>query len=170
MSISWVARMDDFSNFYNGLTDENRNIVNAASSGKWMDKMAREAVTLLEELASQGYMGEETTMAKAKRVLELDALTNLISKSQVNSLECTNVVCETCGGSHSYSQCDMSNNEDVSYVQGGFNQRMGLNSNTYNPQWRNHPGFSWLNSSSQLNPQFNPNTKPQNPHGFSIKQ
>ena len=38
--------------FYNGLTDENRNIVNAAAGEKWMDKMAREAVTLLEELAS----------------------------------------------------------------------------------------------------------------------
>ena len=41
--------------FYNELTDENRNIVNAASGGKWMDKMAREVVTLLEKLASQGY-------------------------------------------------------------------------------------------------------------------
>ena len=37
--------------FYNGLTDENRTIVNAASGGKWMDKTAREAVTLPEELA-----------------------------------------------------------------------------------------------------------------------
>ena len=99
---------------------------------------------MLEELASQGHISEETTMAKAKGVLELDtikmlnakvdALTNLVSKSQVNSLECTNVVCETCGGSHSYSQCNMSTNEDVSYVQGGFNQRMGLNSNTYKSQ------------------------------------
>ena len=52
--------------FYNGLTDENRNIVNAATGGKWMDKTAREAVTLLEEIASQGYIGDETTMAKAK--------------------------------------------------------------------------------------------------------
>ena len=96
-----------------------------------MDKTAREAVTLLEELASQGYMGEETIMAKAKGVLELDtinllnakvdALTKLVSKSQINSLECANVVCETCGGSHSYSQCNMGTNEDVSYVQGGFN-------------------------------------------------
>ena len=129
--------------FYNGLTDDNRNIINATSSGKWMDKMAREAVTLLEELASQGYMGKETIMAKAKGVLELgtinllnakvDALTKLVSKSQINSLENTNVVYETCGGSHLYSQCNMSTNEDVSYVQGGFNQRMGLNSNTYNP-------------------------------------
>ena len=99
--------------FYNGLTDENRNIVNAASGGKWMDKMAREAVTLLEELASQGYMGEETTMAKARGVLELDtikmlnakvdALTKLVSNSQINSLECANVVCDTCGGPHLYS-------------------------------------------------------------------
>ena len=132
------------------------------SGEKWMDKTVREAVILLEELASQGYMGEETTMAKGKGVLELntikmlnakvDALTNLVSKSQVNLLECTNVICETCGGSHSYSQCNMSNNEDVSYVQGGFNHRLSLNSNTYNPQWKNHPGFSWSNLSSQLNP------------------
>ena len=99
--------------FYNGLTDENRNIVNVASGGKWMDKTAREAVTLLEELASQGYMGEETTMVKARGVLELDtikmliakvdALTKLVSNSQVNSLDCTNIICETCGGTHSYS-------------------------------------------------------------------
>ena len=119
------------------------NIVNAASGGKWMDKMAREAVILLEELVSQGYMGEKTTMAKAKGVLELDtintlnakvdALTKLVSKSQINSLEGTNVVCETYVGSHSYSQCTLSTNEDVNYMQGGFKQRMGMNSNTYNP-------------------------------------
>ena len=77
--------------FYNGLTDENRNIVNAAAGGKWMDKMAREAITLLEELASQEYMGDETTIAKARGVLKLhtikilnakvDALTNLVSRN-----------------------------------------------------------------------------------------
>ena len=127
-----------------------------------MDKMTREVVTLLEELASEGYMGEETTMAKAKGVLELDtinllnakvdALIKLVSKSQINSLECANVICKTCGGSHSYSQFNMSTNEDVSYIQGGFNQRVGLNSNSYNPQWRNHPEFLWSNPSSQLNP------------------
>ena len=93
--------------FYNGLMDENRNIVNAASGGKWMDKTAREAITLLEELASQGYMGDETTMAKAKGVLELDtinmlnakvdALTKMVSKSQINSLKSTNIFCEICG-------------------------------------------------------------------------
>ena len=58
-------------------------------------------------------MGDETIMAKAKGALELDtinmlnakvdALTKLVSKSQINSLECSNVVCETCVGSHSYS-------------------------------------------------------------------
>ena len=57
--------------FYNGLTDENRNIVNTAAVGKWMDKTAREAVTLLEELAYQGYMGDETTMAKQEEFWSL---------------------------------------------------------------------------------------------------
>ena len=100
-----------------------------------MDKTAKEAVTLLEELASQGYMSEEITMAKARGVFEIDtikmlnakvdALTNLVSRTQINSIESANVICESCGGSHSYSQCNMSTNEDVSYVQGGLNQRMG---------------------------------------------
>ena len=78
-----------------------------------MDKTARKVITLLEELASQGYMGDETTMAKARGVLELDtikmlnakvdALTNLVSRNQINSFKSTNVVCESSGGSHSYS-------------------------------------------------------------------
>ena len=86
----------------------------------------------------------QSTLLNAK----VDALTKLVSKSQINSLECANVVYETCGGSYSYSQCNMSTNEDVSYVQVGFNQRIGLNSNSYKPQWRNHPDFSWSNPSS----------------------
>ena len=134
-----------------------------------MDKTAREAVTLLKELASQGYMGKETTMAKAKGVLELDsinllnakvdAFTKMVSKHQINSLENISVVCESCEGSHPFSQCRMGFSEEVNYVQGASNQRMGLNSNSYNPQWRNHPRYSWSNTSSQLIPSFNPNTK-----------
>ena len=109
--------------------DENRNIVNAASSRKWMDKMAREAVILLKEPASQAYMGDEPTMAKARGVLKLDtinllsakvdALTKLVSKSQVNSIDNANVACELYGGSHSYTQCNMNSNtnKDMSFVQ-----------------------------------------------------
>lgn len=80
-------------------------------------------------------MGEETTIAKIRGVLELDTikmlnakveiLTKLVSNSQINSLEYANVVYETCGRPHSYSQCNVTANEDVNYVQGGFNQRMG---------------------------------------------
>ena len=111
-------------------------------------------IILLEEVASQGYMGDEPIMAKARGVLELDtinllsakvdALTKLVSKSQINSIDNAAVACELCGGSHSYNQCNMNSNanEYVNFVQRAFNQRGGLNSNTYNPQWRNHPGFS----------------------------
>ena len=146
-----------------------------------MNKMARETVILLEELASQGYMGDEPTMAKVRGVLELDtvnllsakidALTKLVSKSQVNYIDNANVACELCGGSHSYTQCNMNSNanEDVSFVQGAFNQRGELNSNTYNPQFKNYPEFSWSNLSSQLNPPFNQKfSKPQNPPGFPM--
>ena len=145
-----------------------------------MDKTAREAIILLEELASQGYMGDEPTIAKARGVLELDTinllsakvddLTKLVSKSQVNSIDNSNIACELCGGSHSYTQCNMnsSGNEDVSFEQRTFNQRGGLNSNTYNPQWRNHPRFSWSNPSSQLNPPFNQNFLNHKIHSVSL--
>ena len=106
--------------------------------------MAKEAVILFEELASQGYMGDEPTMARAKGVLELDtinllntkvdALTKLVSKTQINSVKSTNVVCELYGGHHSYSQCNVGSSEEVSFVQGAFNQRGGMNSNSYNSQ------------------------------------
>ena len=64
--------------FYNGLNDEDRSIVNAASSGKWLTKTPLEAITLLEELASKGYMSDDNTLAKERGVLELDSI-NLLS-------------------------------------------------------------------------------------------
>ena len=90
----------------------------------------------------------------------MDALTKIVSKHQINSLENTSVVCESCEGSHPFSQCGISSSEEVNYVQGVSNQQMRLNSNSYNPQWTNHSGFSWSNTSSQMNPPFNLNTKP----------
>ena len=45
-----------------------------------MDKIAREVIILLIELVSQGYMGEKTTMAKARGVLELDTINMLSAK------------------------------------------------------------------------------------------
>ena len=112
--------------FYNGLTNENRNIINAGSSQKWMDKTVKENVTFLEELASEGYMGDEPTITRVKGFLELDtinqlnvnvdALTKLVSKTQINFVKSTKVGCEFYGGSHSYTQCNVSSNDDVSYV------------------------------------------------------
>ena len=60
-----------------------------------------------------------------KDLERVDALTNLVSRNQINSLKSTNVVCRSCGGSHSYSQCNLSTNEDVNYVQGGLTKEWG---------------------------------------------
>ena len=113
-----------------------------------MDKTAREAVTLLEELASQGYMGDETTMAKARGVLELDsikllsakvdALTNLVNKAHINSIENTNVACEFCGGNHESVDCQAGNlfffssTEQVNYMDNSQGLQNAFFSNAYN--------------------------------------
>ena len=138
-----------------------------------MTKTPLEAITLLEELVSQGYMGDDNTLAKEKGVLELDiinllsvkvdALTKLVSKSQINMVENSNVICEFCAGPHSYFECNATNGE-VNFLQGCYNPSPNLN--TYTPQWSNHLNLSWSNPSTQLNPPLNSNTKPFNPPGF----
>lgn len=50
-------------------------------------------------------------------------------------------VCETCAGSHSTDQCAISS-ESVQNV-GNYRKDQGQFQNTYNPNNRNHPNFSW---------------------------
>ena len=167
--------------FCNGLTDDTRSLVNAASGGKWMTKTPEEASILLEELASQSYMGDEISMPRGRSVLEVDsvnslgakieALTSAISKmsipnanSNVENVQALAIGCELCGGPHAYGECPSTNREDANFVQAN-QQRSFQPSN----QWKQpqHPGFSWSNQGASLNP---PNTRPQNPPGFQVRQ
>ena len=91
-----------------------------------MNKTPTEATTLLEGLASQGYMGDETTLAKGKGMLELDSinilnakvdsLTKFISKVQINSAEKSSSTCDLYGGPHVYDECNVSSSGEVNHL------------------------------------------------------
>ena len=122
------------------------------ASGKWMTMTAAEAISLLEQLASQGYVSVETTVSRGRGMIELDsinmltakvnALAKLITKSQVNVMSSSTVSYELCGGSHLYHECNATSEEQVNFLQRSYNQRNGPMPNAFNHQWRNHPGFS----------------------------
>ncbi|XP_075083372.1 uncharacterized protein LOC142167115 [Nicotiana tabacum] len=72
--------------------------------------------------------------------------------------------CELCGEGHTRDICPV-NPESIYYVgqqgRGSMNQRAQYG-NTYNPNWRNHPNFSW-GGNQNIRPQANYNHPPQPP-------
>ena len=106
-----------------------------------MTKTLDETLVLIEELASQNYIGDEITMPRDKSVFEvdnvnllrakIDVLTNSLSKlnvsndnTNVENVQAVNNGCEFCGGPHAYGECPSSNREDANFVQA--NQQRSL--------------------------------------------
>ncbi|XP_062085656.1 uncharacterized protein LOC133791756 [Humulus lupulus] len=151
-------------NFYNGLCGTTRTIIDAAAGGAFMRKSANEAYELLEEMATNNYQWPSERAGNNNKVVgvhELDAITaltaqvaSLTKQLQQNTMSAqvvqAQVMCELCGGSHSFDQCqavldpnnvslDQAQVQEVGSFQRPYNNPY---SNSYNPGWRNHPNFS----------------------------
>jgi hypothetical protein len=57
------------------------------------------------------------------------------------------VACVYCGGAHLFEDCS-ANPVSANYV-GNFIKNNNPYSNTYNPGWKDHPNFSWVNAQNQ---------------------
>ncbi|KAK8680832.1 hypothetical protein V6N13_109770 [Hibiscus sabdariffa] len=68
------------------------------------------------------------------------------STQEVKALD---AFCELCGNNHDALECGQ--NPETSCYIGEYNKN--IRSNTYNPEWRKHPNFSWQNQNNSLNPQ-----------------
>ncbi|XP_070040983.1 uncharacterized protein [Nicotiana tomentosiformis] len=104
---------------------------------------------------------------------EIAKLNNQMSKmemgqgNQMQQVQRLAIYCEFCGDGHMSDQCPV-NHESIYYVcqkgRGPMNQNNQYG-NTYNPNWRIHPNFSWGGNQTiqnQYMPQGNYN-QPQNP-------
>ena len=98
--------------FYQGLTEETRNLVIAIAGGNWLEKTPAEANDLLESLASQSYQGDDTfshsrgaSFADTSALsAQIAALTLALSKHGVKLVDHVDasIFCELYGGPHSY--------------------------------------------------------------------
>ncbi|CAL1382774.1 unnamed protein product [Linum trigynum] len=128
---------------------------------------APEAYELVEKICSEDTeWGTETGIRRRGGLHEIDRVASLEAKidakldSKFDALERRLAklalgrqeevaYCELCEDAHHRDLCPLVDDqvEDVHYINNQRNQGQGgMYSNTYNPQWRKHPNFSWANN------------------------
>ena len=141
--------------FYNGAHPTVQASLDATTGGTLQNKSLKEAVNLLEEMASNSYQWptERYQAQRPSGLHKVDTNTALNAKldalsTMIASLETQGVSCEFCGGNHVSTDCQVSNPHASSFEHANFvsnfNRGSQTNSysNTYNLGWRNHPNLS----------------------------
>ncbi|KAK8608895.1 hypothetical protein V6N13_025206 [Hibiscus sabdariffa] len=159
--------------FYNSVNTPMRMMLDASANGTLLDKPPREGLEILEKLAQNDYqhpisrrgnMGRGTTQLDSSDTIlaQISALTNMVKNMQrqpnTQEVKALDAFCELCGNNHDASECGQ--NPETSCYIGEYNKN--LRSNTYNPEWRKYPNFSWKNQNNSLNPQPSPQQGYQN--------
>ncbi|GKB67462.1 reverse transcriptase domain-containing protein [Tanacetum coccineum] len=166
---SMVTKLrNDINTFYNGLTLRHHDTINAAAGGTFMKRRPEECYDLIENMiahhndwdtsAHRGESSSSTTSssseiaALAQQMIEIrkDMLQMYRSNQQVNFVTPS---CETCGGPHSYYECQ---------AVGGYTQDVYattrnyyLGGNTYQPKG-NRNLLSYRSNNFRRPPGFNP--------------
>ncbi len=164
--------------FYEGLLPLERQMLDAASGGSFVDKTPAQGKALIANRAAnaQQYEGIRNNPKHVNEVSitsditsRLDKLTSLVSqvlepKSQVVAQVCG--ICTTQG--HPTDQCpqliENGGWESVNYVNNYQSQGQGQPrpkydpySTTYNPGWRDHPNFRWRDNDNSQSANQNAN-------------
>ncbi|KAI3729641.1 hypothetical protein L6452_18302 [Arctium lappa] len=145
--------------FYSGLNTTAKQMLDATSHGAFTACTYKEGYEILERISKNNgeWADPRALPRKAAGVQDTDAYALLSSQLadmasliknlnavQVNTVAPTSTVqsiqCTYCGEGHHFEHCP-GNPERVNYVSS--NNKGGPFSQTYNPEWRNHPNFSW---------------------------
>ena len=159
-------------NFYNGMTGPTRNTVNACAGGCLMNKTEDEAYAMLEELANEEcqwsnprrvegrQQGKHEVDMITKLAAQVDILTKQLQaqKLGVHAVQTPQQSCDFCQGNHLSEECQegnpfmQTNQEQAQYVGNHPSQPPFIRQQApYNPNWRNHPNFSWKNNQNSGN-------------------
>ncbi|XP_061368578.1 uncharacterized protein LOC133311545 [Gastrolobium bilobum] len=153
--------------FYYGLSGKTRDIVDASSGGALLDKTYTKAYDILERMAYNNYhrpAERSIALNEAAGLLELDVISSLVAhisslKKSIETLNLTvdaraqqahsiyNVVtCVFCNDPHVYDDCPQNPQSDC--FVGNYNMNDPY-SNTYNPDWWNHPKHFYFEGQQQ---------------------
>ncbi|KAL6542016.1 hypothetical protein OROGR_011502 [Orobanche gracilis] len=166
--------------FYDGLTPNNRQLVQSMHGGKFLHLIGDEAWNALENLSinSQQWNSLDSraksthTTPKKGGIYEvrqdveikstIDDLVRkvdaLVSKQSIASSNSKNELCISCAESFHASQSCPSGpqnqeiyNEEINVLHSYGKSSDSPFAPTYNPNWRNHPNFSWKQNMHPMN-------------------
>nr|GFB68542.1 reverse transcriptase domain-containing protein [Tanacetum cinerariifolium] len=105
------SELTQIDTFYNGLTEQDQDSLNAASGGNLLNKTTREALKIIEN--------------KSK----ISNLVEIVNKQVIAPAKVVKKICVTCGGAHAYYDCIAtdSNQPSVCAATGSYNQVSSLN-------------------------------------------
>nr|GEV91790.1 reverse transcriptase domain-containing protein [Tanacetum cinerariifolium] len=103
---SLLEGLPGFDTFYNGLTEQDQDSLNAASGGNLLNKTTREALKIIENKS---------------KILNL---VEIVNKQVIALAKAIEKTCVTCGGAHAYYDCIAtdSNQPSVCAETGSYNQ------------------------------------------------
>ncbi|GJV91001.1 hypothetical protein Tco_1538814 [Tanacetum coccineum] len=149
--------------FYNGLTENEQDSLNAAAGGNLLSKTTREALNIIENKSKVRYSRNKTNASKVnsrenvsktderidKLADQLSTLVEIVSKKVVTPapVKAVEENCVTCGGAHAWYNCPATdNNQNVCATTGTYNQQAPPNrvSNQMAP-----PGFAPVQNQGQ---------------------
>nr|GEV31286.1 reverse transcriptase domain-containing protein [Tanacetum cinerariifolium] len=163
------SELTQIDTFYNCLTDQDQDSLNAASGGNLLNKTTREALKIIENKSKVCYPRNKSNDTRVntnsrdvvcktddridKLTDQISNLVEIVSKQVVAPAIAVEKVCVTCGGAHAYYECIAtgSNPSSIYAANGSYNQVSPPNrvSHQITP-----PGFA----SAQNNPnRFNQN-------------
>nr|GEU70782.1 reverse transcriptase domain-containing protein [Tanacetum cinerariifolium] len=159
-----LSELHQLDTFYNALNSKDKDSLNSAAVGNFLDKMPRECLTIIESKSEVRYSRNNPVVAKVSMntstsgispdVAELKDMVKALlldKKSQNQSpapVKAVEESCVTCGGAHSYRNCPATDgNVYRNNIQELVSQASAVNYNQGNTSYR-PPMMSKSNSTS----------------------
>nr|GEZ91788.1 reverse transcriptase domain-containing protein [Tanacetum cinerariifolium] len=134
------SELTQIDTFYNGLTEQDQDTLNAASGGNLLKKTTREALQIIENKSKVRYSRSRTNIARVnnnsrdivsktddridKLADQISNLVDIVNKQVDAPTKAVQKVCVTCGGAHAYYECIAtdSNHSSICAATGSYNQ------------------------------------------------
>nr|GEY23025.1 reverse transcriptase domain-containing protein [Tanacetum cinerariifolium] len=139
------SELTQIDTFYNGLTEQDQDSLNAALGGNLLNKTTREALKIIENKSKVHYSRNKSNVARVntnsrdvvcktdnridKLADQISNLVEIVNKQVVAPAKVVEKVCVTCRGAHAYYECIAtdSNTSSVYAETGSYNQVSPLN-------------------------------------------
>nr|GEY44680.1 hypothetical protein [Tanacetum cinerariifolium] len=134
------SELTQIDTFYNGLTEQDQDSLNAASGGNLLNKTTREALKIIENKSKVRYSRSKSNVSRVntnsmdvvsktddkidKLAYQISNLVEIVNKQVIAPAKVVEKTCVTCGGAHAYYECISidSNQPSVCAATGSYNQ------------------------------------------------